>query len=1126
MAGQLTTEEQRLIEGEQEPLVRPAEFVKQFEGFSAQPYDDYKGESVGYGRLFPRGQAPRNVTEQQATQWLTEDIQTAAKAVDSMVKVPLTQAQRTALISFTYNLGTGNLASSTLLKKLNTGDYEGAADELPRWNQAGGKVLPGLVNRRARERAMFLSEPQLLAEPEPPDREVLSSVPREERHILSPEEQALIQGTNLTDEEQQLIAGTPAKESQPFTSFLMGAVQGATFEFADEIAGGIESFFTDREYKAARDEWRSKFARARRVDPGSFLAGELTGGIAMGITPLGWAGTGMRGAIAVGAAAGGAYGLGKSEAETFDGLAADMLKDAALGAGTGLVLGGIVKGVKALARTPEAETQLTIMATQFARQGKPMSPKQMKELADTLNVEGLNIAAKADDYLGTVLKAEAGSDPTKNKGFQRWLVFQADDVPYNKDMHDNFQQVWGTLNDKAKQETLQEYLQYKSQLLAVTDTLNKVGVVTDPLQLEFVRYFQDPLVKGMDIDAKLGIGVEDVFNSFTTAGHEVAEASSPFLKRYGELVKLNRKVFKTDKYKLTEYLDEGITTGLSGQQLGVAKQWRRWFDDVRLELQQRGVAVDRRPNYFPHRMADKVDVYRSLRNRFQELTKARYLPSDDEDFMRAMTMLNNGIEPTSTQQMARIIEGIKTADYTKKTLGKIAGVAMQRKGDMPKIIRQLDPEKAALNYLSTSFKSAFYRKPMQRLHSAIGTARALGADNTVRALDHYFRRMSGQPSNAHALLDVMATRWKIAAKDMVESADSAPWQRMLGKVAVQAPDLIAWSTAQIYPNLLGWNIYAPLRNLTQTLMVTAPEIGSGYGHKLAARGWRSAMKARGKGESMTKMLKSKGLISDQGFNEYARRAVEDGISNIPGVELVEKWGKVGLYMYGKSDTINRYLTWHIGQELAKDIVQGSTKAVKYLETLPVGVKNEVKQALSAGSQEQLGEVLGKWLIRKSQFNYGYAGLNQFGQDYGRLVSMFMKWGVMVGSDMVNLVSTRKGIEKLTAPLQRYMAPLAVLMVGDAALEQMRLADDPRKQLLLGSSLKNFSPANSVFSVGIPPLISAPLKTLKAGNALLEQDAGKATHILTDALYPFVPGAGALPKIKKTVQQAAGIEEEY
>jgi GH24 family phage-related lysozyme (muramidase) len=75
--------------------------------------------------------------------------------VEALVETPLTDNQFGALVSFTFNLGRGNLAKSTLLRKLNGGDYDGAAIEFNKWNKAGGKVLAGLVARRAAEAELF-----------------------------------------------------------------------------------------------------------------------------------------------------------------------------------------------------------------------------------------------------------------------------------------------------------------------------------------------------------------------------------------------------------------------------------------------------------------------------------------------------------------------------------------------------------------------------------------------------------------------------------------------------------------------------------------------------------------------------------------------------------------------------------------------------------------------------------------------------------------------------------------------------------------------------------------------------------------------------------------------------------
>jgi lysozyme len=135
------------------------ELIKGFEGLRLSKYQDIVGKwTIGYGHLIlPKESFPNPLTEKQAEDLLRKDLGNSEAGVTRLVKVKLSQQQFDALVSFTFNLGVGNLQSSTLLKKLNAGDYSGAADELLRWNKAGGKEVAGLTRRRAAERKLFLS---------------------------------------------------------------------------------------------------------------------------------------------------------------------------------------------------------------------------------------------------------------------------------------------------------------------------------------------------------------------------------------------------------------------------------------------------------------------------------------------------------------------------------------------------------------------------------------------------------------------------------------------------------------------------------------------------------------------------------------------------------------------------------------------------------------------------------------------------------------------------------------------------------------------------------------------------------------------------------------------------------
>lgn len=136
--------------------------IKELEGCKLTAYQDSVGVwTIGYGWTQPVDGKPiragMTIKQETAERLLKTGLVSYESDVSRLVKVGLTQGQFDALVSFTYNLGSRSLSTSTLLRKLNAGDYAGAADEFLRWNKAGGKVLKGLTRRREAERALFLS---------------------------------------------------------------------------------------------------------------------------------------------------------------------------------------------------------------------------------------------------------------------------------------------------------------------------------------------------------------------------------------------------------------------------------------------------------------------------------------------------------------------------------------------------------------------------------------------------------------------------------------------------------------------------------------------------------------------------------------------------------------------------------------------------------------------------------------------------------------------------------------------------------------------------------------------------------------------------------------------------------
>lgn len=133
--------------------------LKQLEGFEPNVYRNGGGrETIGYGHLVRAGEDwSKGITREEADLLLRRDIAKAEQAINKLVTKPLNQNQYDAIVIWTFNLGTGNLEKSTLLKRLNSGNHQDVPNQLMRWvhvkHKDTGKVevLPGLVKRRKAE---------------------------------------------------------------------------------------------------------------------------------------------------------------------------------------------------------------------------------------------------------------------------------------------------------------------------------------------------------------------------------------------------------------------------------------------------------------------------------------------------------------------------------------------------------------------------------------------------------------------------------------------------------------------------------------------------------------------------------------------------------------------------------------------------------------------------------------------------------------------------------------------------------------------------------------------------------------------------------------------------------------
>lgn len=145
--------------------------VSYYEGYRPSAYLDPVGiPTICYGHT-ATARLGQTLSRQECDTLLAGDLGSAFNAIDRRVTQELAPPTRAALASFIYNVGEGQFARSTLLRKLNAGDMEGACNELPRWVYAGGRKLNGLVKRRATEQELCLAgldAPNAISQGSPP----------------------------------------------------------------------------------------------------------------------------------------------------------------------------------------------------------------------------------------------------------------------------------------------------------------------------------------------------------------------------------------------------------------------------------------------------------------------------------------------------------------------------------------------------------------------------------------------------------------------------------------------------------------------------------------------------------------------------------------------------------------------------------------------------------------------------------------------------------------------------------------------------------------------------------------------------------------------------------------------
>jgi hypothetical protein len=410
-----------------------------------------------------------------------------------------------------------------------------------------------------------------------------------------------------------------------------------------------------------------------------------------------------------------------------------------------------------------------------------------------------------------------------------------------------------------------------------------------------------------------------------------------------------------------------------------------------------------------------------------------------------------------------------------------------------------------------------------KLDSREGMLRSMGMSNSADAVSNYRRDVMGQYRKGLAKID---EAWieELKLKFGVEKVD-----RYKGYL-----DLM---TNAIYPNLVGLNPAGWVRNLTQPITKTIPEMGF-WDIPRVMKAYGRALKTLSTDRDR---LLREGIISDGTTRTLTEMPLSATSSQNKLMRGANWWNeKIAMRIFNKTDEINRVVTAELASDLSKDILEGGTEAgLKAIRHFPPALKARALRAIRGfdNDPEGLERAVRNHFEVQTQLAYGKVGNSEFVRDNGRLFSMMTKWPVAVGSDIATLgwkggpkkellQNNRKAIARFG---QKYMGPyLLAVLASNAIKPEEGEETNPFAELMLGRKYgANFTPIESVMGLNMTsPLISGLLGSatgvkemaeagigdmLGADDAQTKQQMRRGAKAISGGVGQFLPVVGGVWK---------------
>lgn len=876
--------------------------------------------------------------------------------------------------------------------------------------------------------------------------------------------------------------------------------QGVSAEWADEGVALVKSAFTGRPLKDVLAEERAAFERSEKAFPKFSTAMNVAGGITTAFIPglnlASRAAAGLRGAATVGAIGGAVMGAGASDSGTLEGLATSTAIGAVGGAALApagmLAAKGIAKSFKAIGKVMSgsnaSQERKAISMVQLSQRMKAGEEITIEAAEEQLEALGDDVSLKIMETVipdWRAIDRMERFDATKvDRDWVEWLLGRElpgeIDAPLSAKVLKEYEDVISKWNDNALDIMWRNHKKEKVLLEAVDSVKarmpEKFSKLDDPMASGF---FNSPFkwlanTRGVlqRVDRATGLNLSGIEMKLSGAEIKFKNTIRPFVHKMDDLL---REMSKDEHDRVVHELR---TFEHEANLSPKAAAYNNFYKEVRTELEKFGVSIPERPVFMPRRAMMTDDA----RAKLISYTTANGI---NDEVLRSVSFLAGRRITDHAEARKFIHRDMLRTDIIKSITSRLeASASHARKNKVPELLLETDLRKATMQYLTSNFRAAIYREPLEELNMNIKALQQLGLEESAKFTRELYSRIMGNPGTARAYMISMSARLKALGQELIER-DS----KVAGKTLKMMPETLGWTLSHYYSNLLGASPKSVIRNGVQIYQTAIPELGLGEGAPLVQRAINKSLKNIVSSKiGVEEFLTTRNLsdkIDMEAVLSPMRSAVREAIGTDVPVVVLDKIANTAMWAFSKADQMNRYFAWHVGQELAEEIAKGG--AVKFLAGMPAGAKAEVKDMLLRGATPELKEYMSRYIVAKTQFNYTRADLSKFGHEFGSAVNMFMKWPSTVGADVFNTWRAKQDNDLAVGVTEKYFFPYA-MYVGAEALLRANDMSGPLKDFFIGN-LATLSPITSIpDAVGLPPIIDNAGDLYDLGRAAISGDS--------------------------------------